>query len=109
MLGILDEFAVDGMDPASESDLEPLNEGLNDCEEVRLSRPSPALVTLPGRLSDFGRLVALPISLFGSDLWRRKRCRQEGKMMIILSENDSNVSTSIFTYVGVKLQVCFGG
>jgi hypothetical protein len=84
MLGILDEFAVDGIDPASESDLEPLKDGLKDCEEVRLSRPSPALVILPGRLSDFGRLVALPIFLFGSDLWLRKRYRQEGKMMILI-------------------------
>ena len=58
MLGIRDEFAVEGIDPANESDLDPFNDGLDDCDEVLLRRGVPALT---GRLNDFGRLVALPM------------------------------------------------
>jgi hypothetical protein len=60
MLGIRDELAVDGMEPTSESDLEPLSEGLDDCEEVRRRRMLPP-AGLAGKLRDFVRLVALPI------------------------------------------------
>ena len=30
MLGIRDEFAVEGIEPANESDLEPFSDGLDD-------------------------------------------------------------------------------
>ena len=38
MLGILEEFAVEGIEPMSESDLESFSEGLVDCEDVLRSR-----------------------------------------------------------------------
>ena len=63
MLGILDEFPVEGIEPARESDLEPFNEGLDDRDEVLRSRVVPVRT---GSLIDFGRLVALPILFYSS-------------------------------------------